>query len=72
MKAKNLSQEKILFETRNHIIVNAPPDAAPYKADTIDMKRILKNGFGLLRNSGLSFMCIQLQPPHIINEVRMK
>jgi len=27
-------------------MVSAPPDAAPYNADTIEMKRILKTGLG--------------------------
>jgi len=72
MNAKNLPHVKLSFEIRNQIIVIAPPEAAPYKADTIDMDRILKNGFWFFRNSGRNFVCIQLQPPHIVNDVSMK
>src|SRR6187397_476248 len=69
MNAKNFSHVKLSFEIRNQIIVIAPPDAAPYKADTTDMDSILKNGFCAFRNNGLNFLCVQLQPPHIINDV---
>ena len=72
MNPKNLPQVKISFEIRNQIIVIAPPDAAPYNADTIDMDKILKNGVRAFRNIGRSFMCIQLQPPQIVNEVNIK
>src|SRR6187551_1341217 len=69
IKAKNFCHVKMSFEIRNQIIVIAPPDAALYNADTIDMDRIFKNGFWALRNNGLNFLCVQLQPPHIINDV---
>ena len=72
IKAKNLCHVKTSLEKRNHIIVNTPPDAAPYKADTTEMDRIFKNGILALRNKGRSFMCIQLQPPQTTNEVRIK
>jgi hypothetical protein len=72
MNPKNFSHVKMSFEIRNQIIVIAPPEAAPYKADTIEMDRIFKNGFGAFRNIGRNFICIQLQPPHIINDVSIK
>ena len=72
MNAKNLFHVKTSFEIRNQVIVSAPPDAALYNADTMDMDRILKNGFWALRNNGLNFLCVQLQPPHIINDVSIK
>jgi hypothetical protein len=72
MKAKNFPHVKVSFDIRNHIIVNAPPEAAPYKADTTEMDRIFKNGVLAFRNNGRNFICIQLQPPHIANEVTIK
>lgn len=72
MNAKNLFHVKISLEIRNQIMVMAPPDAAPYNADTRDMDSIFKKGPWNFRNIGRTFMCIQLQPLQIINDVSIK